>query len=117
MPEQDALGELDALLVRELALQLGGHLRARGRRPGALGCRVEQLLVAQLDREAVGEHRVGSLGVHAQEAIAGGVELGGERLAVAVGQPAQQRLAIDQVPAGGGCVGLERPRQLRGGVP
>ena len=120
--EEQPLRQLDALLVGELALQLGGDAGAGGREPGkALGRVEHELLVAQLDGEVVGEHGVDSLDVRAQEALAGGVQGIGDRTRrrlLALGAPladrevAEQRLALGQELARGGGVGLERTGRL-----
>ena len=68
--EKEALGDLDALLVGQPALGLGGQLIAAGDEPRvALRGGLEQLVVAQRLREAVGELVIDRLGVRAQEPV------------------------------------------------
>ena len=71
MREEEALRDLDALLVGQPALGLGGQLIPAGDQPRVSLCGgVEQLIVAQRLREAIGELVVDRLGVRAQEPIA-----------------------------------------------
>ena len=102
---EQALGELDPLLVGEPPVALGGELLARRRQSRHERRRLEhELLEAQRLAVAVGEPLVQLGGVRRQEAIAGAVERVGDRLGGGpLGFRAARRLGQrrDQVAARG----------------
>ena len=73
--EEEALRDLDALLVGAGSGSLGCHLRPRRHEPReALGCRVDEIFVADRPTQVVGQRGVDRVDVGAQEPRACGVE-------------------------------------------
>ncbi len=120
--EEEALRDLDPLLVGERAGAFGRDLRAGRHEAGeALGRRVDELLVPDRSAQTVGQQGVDRLDVTAKELRSLGVERGGEsgrclRLGLvpvaARGKAAEQLLAAHEMCAGRGARGVEGGRRV-----